>query len=142
MYLLIDGRRLDPGNMFIPVKEGSELAIECISEGGNPPPTLTWKIKLSRTELDQYTKTLENVTVKYPSNPRKTTAHLKVLREHNNATITCLVEHVALFSSLASSILLDVQCKANPITKKKSQQSLDITQIINILLNLSSKIIR
>ena len=33
--------------MFIPVKENSELALACVSEGGNPKPTLTWEVLLS-----------------------------------------------------------------------------------------------
>lgn len=39
-YLLIDSRRLDAGNIFVPVKENSELTLACISEGGNPKPQL------------------------------------------------------------------------------------------------------
>lgn len=46
-FLLIDSRRLDPGNMFVPVKENSELNLACIAEGGNPKPTLTWEVLLS-----------------------------------------------------------------------------------------------
>lgn len=46
-YLLIDSRRLDPGNMFVPVKENSELNLACIAEGGNPKPTLSWEVLLS-----------------------------------------------------------------------------------------------
>lgn len=46
-YLLIDSRRLDAGNMFIPVKENSELSLACVSEGGNPKPVLSWEILLS-----------------------------------------------------------------------------------------------
>lgn len=46
-YLLIDSRRLDAGNIFVPVKENSELSLACVSEGGNPKPTLTWEVLLS-----------------------------------------------------------------------------------------------
>lgn len=46
-YLLIDSRRLDAGNIFIPVKENSELSLACVSEGGNPKPVLSWEILLS-----------------------------------------------------------------------------------------------
>lgn len=45
--MLIDSRRLDAGNIFVPVKENSELSLACISEGGNPKPTLTWEVLLS-----------------------------------------------------------------------------------------------
>lgn len=46
-YLLIDSRRLDAGNIFVPVKENSELSLACISEGGNPKPILSWEVLLS-----------------------------------------------------------------------------------------------
>lgn len=46
-YLLIDSRRLDAGNIFVPVKENSELSLACVSEGGNPKPILTWEVLLS-----------------------------------------------------------------------------------------------
>ena len=45
--MLIDSRRLDAGNIFVPVKENSELSLACISKGGNPKPTLTWEVLLS-----------------------------------------------------------------------------------------------
>lgn len=41
-YLEVFGRRLDPSNLFLPVKEGSALNLSCISEGGRPPATLNW----------------------------------------------------------------------------------------------------
>lgn len=46
-YLLIDSRRLDAGNIFVPVKENSELTLACISEGGNPKPILSWEVLIS-----------------------------------------------------------------------------------------------
>lgn len=45
--MLIDSRRLDAGNIFVPVKESSELSLACVTEGGNPKPTLTWEVLLS-----------------------------------------------------------------------------------------------
>lgn len=45
--MLIDSRRLDAGNIFVPVKENSELSLACISEGGNPKPILSWEVLLS-----------------------------------------------------------------------------------------------
>lgn len=45
--MLIDSRRLDAGNIFVPVKENSELTLACVSEGGNPKPILTWEVLIS-----------------------------------------------------------------------------------------------
>ena len=57
--MLIDSRRLDAGNMFIPVKENSELTLACVSEGGNPKPTLTWEVLLS-PGIDRHAQKLSN----------------------------------------------------------------------------------
>lgn len=58
-YLLIDQRRLDAGNMFIPVKENSELTLACVSEGGNPKPSLSWEVLLS-PGIDRHAQKISN----------------------------------------------------------------------------------
>ncbi|KAL1396622.1 hypothetical protein pipiens_010399 [Culex pipiens pipiens] len=58
-YLLIDQRRLDAGNMFIPVKENSELTLACVSEGGNPKPVLSWEVLLS-PGIDRHAQKVSN----------------------------------------------------------------------------------
>ncbi|XP_035744207.1 irregular chiasm C-roughest protein-like isoform X2 [Vespa mandarinia] len=108
-YLLIDGRRLDPGNQFVPVKEGSELTLECAAEGGNPPPVLAWGMILSQATLDGPEQPPDNLTVLPSTSARHSGAHLKVLRGHHNATIVCVARHVTLTVPMNASILLDVQ---------------------------------
>lgn len=108
-YLLIDGRRLDPGNQFVPVKEGSELTLECAAEGGNPPPVLAWGMTLSQATLDGPEQPPDNLTVLPSTSGRRSGAHLKVLRGHHNATIACVARHVTLTIPMNASILLDVQ---------------------------------
>lgn len=110
-YLLIDGRRLDPGNQFVPVKEGSELTLECAAEGGNPPPDLAWGMTLSQATLDGPEQPPDNLTVLPSTSGRRSGAHLKVLRGHHNATIACVARHVTLTIPMNASILLDVQCE-------------------------------
>lgn len=56
-YLLIDRRRLDAGNIFVPVKENSEFSLACISEGGNPKPILSWEVLLSPS-IDRHAQKL------------------------------------------------------------------------------------
>ena len=109
--MLIDGRRLDPGNQFVPVKEGSELTLECAVEGGNPPPVLVWGMTLSQATLDGPEQPPDNLTVLPSTSARHSGAHLKVLRGHHNATIICVARHVTLPTPLNASILLDVQCE-------------------------------
>ncbi|XP_046751716.1 hemicentin-2 isoform X2 [Diprion similis] len=108
-YLLIDGRRLDPGNQFVPVKEGSELTLECGVEGGNPPPVLSWGMTLSQATLDGPEQPPNNLTILPSVVGRRSGAHLNVLRGHHNATIACVARHVTLLSPMNASILLDVQ---------------------------------
>ncbi|XP_046433359.1 hemicentin-2 isoform X2 [Neodiprion fabricii] len=108
-YLLIDGRRLDPGNQFVPVKEGSELTLECGVEGGNPPPVLSWGMTLSQATLDGPEQPPNNLTILPSVVGRRSGAHLNVLRGHHNATIACVARHVTLHSPMNASILLDVQ---------------------------------
>ncbi|KAL6266681.1 hypothetical protein P5V15_003520 [Pogonomyrmex californicus] len=108
-YLLIDGRRLDPGNQFVPVKEGSELTLECAAEGGNPPPILAWGMTLSQATLDGPEQPPDNLTVLPSTSGRRSGAYLKVLRGHHNATIVCVARHITLMMPMNASILLDVQ---------------------------------
>lgn len=110
---MIDGRRLDAGNQFVPVKEGSDLVLECAAEGGNPPSTLTWGMILSQTTLDGPETPPDNLTIVPSSSGGHSGAHLKVLRGHHNATIICTARHVTLPMPMNASILLDVQCKFN-----------------------------
>lgn len=121
-YLLIDGRRLDPGNLFIPVKENSDLSIECVVEGGNPRPKLSWLLvpSTNNKKINASTVTVFGLQIFNDSVPLENAAvHLyrieaklpKVLRAHHNSTIICIVNHVTLPVPLNMSILLDVQCE-------------------------------
>ncbi|EDO64474.1 AGAP011094-PA [Anopheles gambiae str. PEST] len=121
-YLLIDSRRLDAGNMFIPVKENSELTLACVSEGGNPKPTLTWEVLLS-PGIDRHAQKLSNDVLELQEirkdkdkEPYKINAGAvsearlpAVFRVHHNARILCIMEHPTLKVRQNASILLDVQ---------------------------------
>ncbi|XP_037051592.1 uncharacterized protein LOC119085315 isoform X2 [Bradysia coprophila] len=124
-YLLIDSRRLDAGNIFVPVKENSELSLACISEGGNPKPTLTWEVLLSPgvdrhsqkvaaevLELQEVRndKLSEKDSYKVGSGGAKSEAKMPaVYRAHHNARILCVMEHPTLKMRQNASLLLDVQ---------------------------------
>lgn len=121
-YLLMDGRRLDPGNLFIPIKENNDLSVECVVEGGNPRPKLNWLLVPSTNNVDVNAGvvTVPGLQMFNESLPAENAAvHLyrieaklpKVLRAHHNSTIICLVNHVMLQAPLNTSILLDVQCE-------------------------------
>lgn len=115
-YLLIDGHRLDPGNLFVPVKENMDLSIECVVEGGNPMPSLHWLLFPSNTNLENEAMSsgLLQSNESYQENDvsRSSAKIQRVLRAHHNATVSCIVTHVTLVNPLNTSILLDVQCKS------------------------------
>ncbi|KAI4470012.1 nephrin [Holotrichia oblita] len=115
-YLLIDNRILDPGNLFIPVKENTDLTVSCVVDGGNPRPTLSWELTLgSLALLDApevpYQALNLSETVREQKVGARNDARLeRVMRAHHNATLTCIVHHIALLQPLNVSLLLDVQC--------------------------------
>ncbi|XP_075167424.1 irregular chiasm C-roughest protein teiresias [Haematobia irritans] len=121
-YLLIDGRRLDAGNIFVPVKENSELNLACISEGGNPRPTLTWEVLLSPgvdrhaqkvsaevLELEEIKNEKDKNAYKINSGAKSEARLPAVFRAHHNARILCVMEHPTLKIRQNASLLLDVQ---------------------------------
>ncbi|CAB0035895.1 unnamed protein product [Trichogramma brassicae] len=128
-YLLIDGRRLDPGNQFIPVKEGSDLRLECAVEGGNPAPILAWNMQLSQATLENPEPLPDNLTIDANTSLTSTSASLKVLRGHHNATIVCVARHLTLTVPMTASILLDVQYDGAPPVEQSEDGWLNFTKI-------------
>lgn len=123
-YLTFDGRRLDASNLFIPVKENAEIALSCVSEGGNPKPLLTWEMllnpsvdhhspKLPPDSLEvQVIKTKEKDKDYKINSGAKSDAKLSIIyRAHHNARVLCVLEHPSLKVRQNASIVLDVQCK-------------------------------
>lgn len=84
---------------------GSEVEVECVASGGNPPPGLQWYVGGERWEgtteaINQET----GVTVSIVSFPVDQADHKKEIR--------CEVVHEALKDSLEVATSLDVQCKS------------------------------
>lgn len=108
---------MDPGNLFIPVKENADLTVSCVVDGGNPKPSLSWELTLGSLALLDAPEVPYQVlnlseTVRDQKVGARSDARLeRVLRAHHNATMTCLVHHIALKQPLNVSLLLDVQCK-------------------------------
>lgn len=123
-YLTFDSRRLDASNLFIPVKENAEIALSCVSEGGNPKPLLTWEIllnpsvdhhslKLPPDSLEvQVVKTKEKEKDYKINSGARSDAKLPIVyRAHHSARILCVLNHPSFKERLNASIVLDVQCK-------------------------------
>ena len=84
---------------------GSEVEVECVASGGNPPPGLQWYVGGERWEgtteaINQET----GVTVSIVSFPVEQADHKKEIR--------CEVVHEALRDRLEVETDLDVQCKS------------------------------
>ncbi|XP_075213839.1 kin of IRRE-like protein 3 [Lycorma delicatula] len=99
LYLVVEGRRLDPGNEFIPVKEKTALEVECVAEGGVPAGAATLRWALKGNGLEAVGSGL--------ARSRATIPHLQ--RGHHNATLVCLLLHPALPGPANTSLRLDVQ---------------------------------
>ncbi|RZF46902.1 hypothetical protein LSTR_LSTR016889, partial [Laodelphax striatellus] len=99
LYLVVEGRRLDPGNEFIPVKEKTALEVDCVAEGGAPAGAarLGWELR---------GKALVTAA---STGPARSTATILLHRDHHNATLVCLLTHPALPATANASIRLDVQ---------------------------------
>ncbi|CAH2098550.1 unnamed protein product [Euphydryas editha] len=52
VYQAVDGRRLDAGNTWVPVRDKTVLEVRCVAEGGVPPPELTWRLLALEPALD------------------------------------------------------------------------------------------
>lgn len=120
----------------MPVKEGSELTLECAAEGGNPPPVLAWGMTLSQATLDGPEQPPDNLTVLPSTSGGRSGAHLKVLRGHHNATIVCVARHITLMIPMNASILLDVQCECLPIMKSHCISTKQRAKLISSLISL------
>ena len=83
---------------------GSEVEVECVARGGNPPPGLQWYVGGERWEGTTEAINQEaGVTVSIVSFPVEKVDHKKEIR--------CEVVHEALREDLQVSSHLEVQCK-------------------------------
>lgn len=86
-------------------------------DGGNPRPSLSWELtpgSLALLDAPEVPYQVLNLTttVRDQKVGARSDARLeRILRAHHNATLTCLVHHIALTLPLNVSLLLDVQCK-------------------------------
>ncbi|XP_060808036.1 uncharacterized protein LOC106130394 [Amyelois transitella] len=89
VYLAVDGRRLDAGNTWVPVRDKTVLEVRCVAEGGVPPPDLTWRLLALEPSLDHrpYLRIYHtNYSIEGVSS-----SHVVVTaaRELHNATLQC-----------------------------------------------------
>ncbi|KAM3968608.1 LOW QUALITY PROTEIN: uncharacterized protein ACR2FA_012085 [Aphomia sociella] len=89
VYLAVDGRRLDAGNTWVPVRDKTVLEVKCVAEGGVPPPELSWRLLAIEPTLDHrpYLRVYHtNYSIEGMSS-----SHVVVTaaRELHNATLQC-----------------------------------------------------
>ncbi|RVE51308.1 hypothetical protein evm_003988 [Chilo suppressalis] len=89
VYLAVDGRRLDAGNTWVPVRDKTVLEVRCVAEGGVPQPELSWRLLALEPSLDHrpYLRihstnySIEGVSLSH--------AVVTAARELHNATLQC-----------------------------------------------------
>ncbi|XP_050357946.1 uncharacterized protein LOC126778446 isoform X2 [Nymphalis io] len=89
VYLAVDGRRLDAGNTWVPVRDKTVLEVRCVAEGGIPPPELSWRLLALEPALDHrpYLRIHHtNYTIEAVAWSRVV---VTAARELHNATLQC-----------------------------------------------------
>ena len=84
------------------------MELQCTAAGSRPPVTISWNVDTITD--DQSESTLLNDTY----NTFRVTSYITTRplgKADNRKNITCIVSHETLFSQLAVSQLLNVQCK-------------------------------
>ncbi|CAH2061686.1 unnamed protein product, partial [Iphiclides podalirius] len=89
VYLAVDGRRLDAGNTWVPVRDKTVLEVRCFAEGGVPPPDLSWRLLAFESALDHrpYLRVYQsNYSIE---GVRWSRVVVTAARELHNATLRC-----------------------------------------------------
>jgi hypothetical protein len=93
------------GSDVISGSAGDELSLECVSNGGNPAPTLKWMLRGQEIRTQEVQEDTRQTSGRWTSISR---LRLPVSREDNLATIYCQVFHDALEDGLGSDISLNI----------------------------------
>ena len=80
------------GAETVSARAGESVSLECVSEGGNPAPTLTWRLRGQPVQSAQQQHNERNAGL-WRSVARLS---LPVSREDHGAEVTCVAEHPAL----------------------------------------------
>ncbi|XP_041985667.1 uncharacterized protein LOC121737980 isoform X2 [Aricia agestis] len=89
VYLAVDGRRLDAGNTWVPVRDRAELVVRCVAEGGVPSPELSWRLMALEPTLDHKPYLRPNPTNYSVEGVSFSRVSLTAARELHNATLLC-----------------------------------------------------
>ncbi|CAG4996139.1 unnamed protein product [Parnassius apollo] len=93
VYLAVDGRRLDAGNTWVPVRDKTVLEVRCVAEGGVPPPDLSWRLLALEPALDHRPYLRVYQTNSSIEGVHWSRAVVTVARELHNATLRCAATH-------------------------------------------------
>uniref|UniRef100_A0A2A4J3W1 Ig-like domain-containing protein n=1 Tax=Heliothis virescens TaxID=7102 RepID=A0A2A4J3W1_HELVI len=102
VYLAVDGRRLDAGNTWVPVRDKTELEVRCVAEGGVPPPELSWRLLALEPALDH--------------RPYLRIHHTNYSIGRNSRNLGTLLDRNAIPSVLTASLILgSLPCRPNVV---------------------------
>jgi len=98
--LSVDGSPLAQGRLQ--GRAGEEAAVRCTAIGGNPAPTLMWRLGDAWVEAGPTTEDVQEGTV-------SSVLRLPLSRDHHGQGLQCLVRHPALTDDMAARAGLSVQ---------------------------------
>ena len=84
---------------------GDDLALECVARGGNPAPTLQWRLKGEEVMSREVQEDHRGQDGRWESVSRLV---LPVSREDNRGQVECIVTHPALEKNIARSVTLNI----------------------------------
>ncbi|KAL4707555.1 hypothetical protein ACJJTC_000307 [Scirpophaga incertulas] len=105
VYLAVDGRRLDAGNTWVPVRDKAVLEVRCVAEGGVPAPDLTWKLVASDPSLDHRPYLRIHSTNYSVEGVSTSSAAVVAARGLHNASLHCVARQPSAASIVASTPL-------------------------------------
>ena len=93
---------------ILTASEESSVELHCTAAGSRPPVNISWNLETITANQS------ESILFNDNHNTFRVTSYIKTRplgKADNRKNITCIVSHETLFSQLAVSQLLNVQCK-------------------------------
>jgi hypothetical protein len=128
VHLEFDGRRLSPTPLMsasspssrVTYREKDNASIQCVVEGGNPPPRVYWFLN-SRNLTNQSQMLSESVEDSKLYITRSTLRMDNISRSENNKSVLCVVDHELLTTAndepsyLRAMAQFNIECKSKMI---------------------------
>jgi hypothetical protein len=99
------GEQTVTGSTVVSGSAGDDLALECVASGGNPAPSLQWRLRGEEVMAREVQQDRRGADGRWESVSRLV---LPVSREDNRGEVECVVTHPALDSDITESVTLNI----------------------------------